>query len=128
MATKETKQISEKRRFKRIPAPVGTTALFKNIDGSLEKLHVRDISVIGMLVCGYNSAKRYPINSTINDILIDIPPDELNAGSRISLLIDNCKIVRSFFEQDSKILCHGIELTYKSSYLKEKIESLVNKA
>ena len=126
MANKDTKQIIEKRRFKRISAPAGTTVLFKNINGYYEKLLVRDISLTGLLVCDYNSAKRYPKNSTINDILIDIPPSELSAGKRISLLVDNCKVVRSFFDQDSKILCHGIKFMNMSSYLKEEIEDLVN--
>ena len=124
MANKDTRQISEKRRFKRIPAPIGTTVLLRNSGVGLDKIYVQDISLIGMLVCDHNSEERYPINSSINNIFVDIPPCELSDNKRIYLLIDNGKIVRSFFDQASKAFCYGIELTYNNSYVKGKIESL----
>lgn len=126
MANKETVLFSENRRAKRIPAPVGTTAILRNTGSSLDMLYVRDISVIGMLVCDYNSTEIYPINSSIDNIFIDIPPSELSSNKRICLLIDKGRIVRSFFDHASSALCHGIELTYENSYVKGKIESLVN--
>ena len=127
MANKDTTSISEKRRAKRIPAPVGTTALMKNSVGSLDTVCVRDISVAGLLVYGYISAERCPVNTSMNGIFIDIPPCELTANSRISLLINSGKVVRYFFDQVSKTLCYGIELTDFNSYVKEKLEGLVNK-
>ena len=128
MTNKELAPFSEKRRAKRTPVPIGTTALFLSNVGSLDKIYVLDISVIGMLLCDYRSTKKYSVNSSIYNIYIDIPPSESNAASETRLLIDNGKIVRSFFDQASETFCYGIELTYESSYVKEKIECLVNNA
>jgi hypothetical protein len=128
MANKDLAPFSEKRRAKRAPVPIGTTALFLSGVGSLEKIYVLDISVIGMLLCDYRSVQKYSLNSSIYNIYIDIPPSESNAASETRLLIDNGKIVRSFFDKASETFCYGIELTYESSYVKETIEGLVNNA
>ena len=128
MASKDNVPYSEKRRAKRIFVPLGSTALFLNSFGSLEKIYVRDISVIGMLLCDYySSAKKYSLDSTIYNIYVDIPPSESNAGSETRFLVDRGKIVRSSIDQGSETLCYGIELLYESSYVKDKIEWLVNK-
>ena len=125
MDSKDSVPLTEKRRFKRIPAPVGTTALLRNSGTGRDKIYVQDISMIGMLVCDHNSEELYSINSSINNILVDIPPCKISDNKRILLLIDNGKIVRSFFDQASKAFCYGIELTYESSYVKGKIENIV---
>ena len=127
MANRDTTSIPEKRRAKRIPAPVGTTALIKNSAGSLDTVYVRDISVAGLLVYGYISGERYPVSTLINGFLIDIPPCELTANSRVYLLVNGGKVVRAFFDQVSKTFCYGIELINQSSYAKERLESLVSK-
>ena len=128
MTNKELAPFSEKRRAKRTTVPIGTTALFLSNAGSLDKIYVLDISVIGMLLCDYRSTKKYSVNSSIYNIYIDIPPSESNAASETRLLIDNGKIVRTFFDKASETFCYGIELTYESSYVKKKIECLVNNA
>ena len=128
MTNKDLAPFSEKRRAKRTHVPIGTTALFLTNAGSLDKIYVLDISVIGMLLCDYRSAQKYSVNSSIYNIYIDIPPSESNAGSETRLLIDNGKIVRSFYDKASETFCYGIELTYESSYVKEKIEGLVENA
>jgi len=118
---------TEKRRAKRIIVPTGSTALFLNGAGSMEKSNVQDISAIGMLLCEYSgSAKKHPADSLIYNIYVDIPSSESNSGSRINLLVDGGKVVRSFFDQASETVCYGIEFNYESSYVKEKIERLVN--
>ena len=126
MANKDTVPSSEKRRAKRVPVPFGTTALFLSSGGSLDTTCVRDISVLGMLLCAYSSVEKHPINSSIYNIFIDIPPSELSPGNRICFVIDRGKVVRSFFDQTSGTFSYGIELTYESSYVKKKIEILVN--
>ena len=125
MANKDTTLFTEKRRAKRIIAPSGTTALFLSSTGSLDTVCVGDISVNGMLLCGYNSEEKYPANSLIYNIYVDIPPCKSSAGKRTCILIDRGKVVRSLYDQASKTFCYGIELMYKSSYTKNIIEGLV---
>lgn len=122
-----TNYISEKRRAKRIPVPVGTTALIRNSTGYIDTVHVRDISLAGLLISGDFSGERYPINKPIIDIILNVPSYELRANGRISLLINRGQVVRTFFDQVSKTLCCGIELIIESSYVKENLEALVNK-
>ena len=70
MANKDTIAISEKRRAHRFPAPVGTTAFIKDAALSIDKVYVRDISAVGMLVYGCYSEATYPENALIKDIII----------------------------------------------------------
>jgi hypothetical protein len=126
MVNNDTATLSEMRRAKRVIVPLGTTALFLTNYGSLDTTVVQDISVIGLLLSVYNSENKYPINTYIYNIYVDIPPSELSAGNRICFLVDRGKVVRSFFDQVSETFCYGIELIYESSYVKGQIECLVN--
>jgi hypothetical protein len=126
MAGKDTTYISEKRSAKRIPAPVGTTALVTNSFQSLDTVSVRDMSAVGLLIDGRSSEEKYPVNTLINGIFLTIPPCELNANSSTCLFINKGKVVRSFFDQVSSTVWYGIELTNKSSHVKEMLEGLVN--
>ncbi|MEN8133961.1 MAG: PilZ domain-containing protein [Thermodesulfobacteriota bacterium] len=126
MVNKNTGPFSEKRRAKRISAPVGTTALLRNCGNPQDKIYVRDISLNGMLVYDYNSSETYPVNSSISNIFVDIPACELSANRRICLLIDRGKVVRSFYDQAAEAVCYGIELTYVDSYVKKMIGGLQN--
>ena len=128
MANEDTRQISEKRRAKRILAPVGSSALFLSSGGSMERVKVRDISVIGLLLCDNRTTGKYPLNTSIYNIFVKIPRSELSAGSEICFLVDKGKIVRSFFDQSTGTVCYGIELGYDSSYVKDQIENLVKNA
>ena len=127
MTNKDTISFAENRRSERIPAPVGTTILIRNSAGYLDTLYVKDISTVGMLVNGYISAEKYPVNTSINGILLNVPPCELNANSRISLVINEGKIVHSLIDQVTKTVCYGVEFTNESSFVKEKLERLVSK-
>ena len=126
MANKDTTFVSEKRRAKRILAPVGTMALIKDGTGSMYRAGVRDISVVGILIYGYTSGGVYPVNTLIKNIFIDIPPCKLWNTMKVCLLIDTGKVVRSFFDQISKTFCYGIELENDSSYMKGKLENLIH--
>jgi hypothetical protein len=68
------------------------------------------------------------VNTLLDGILLDIPPDESGANGRMFLLINNGKVVRSFFDQDTITRCYGIELTSESSYVRHKLQSLADKA
>ncbi len=127
MGHKNTSSNSEKRRAKRIPAPVGTTVFLRNSSGSLAKIGVKDISAVGLLVSGYDLIERYPINTSINNIIINIPQCKLSANSRTCLLIESGKVVRSFIDRVSGTVCYGIEFVNDSYYTKKKLESLVNR-
>ena len=105
MGHKNTIYNSEKRRAKRIPAPVGTTVFLRNSSGSLAQIGVKDISIVGLIVSGYDSIERYPINTSINNIVINIPQCELRANSRTCLLIERGKVVRSFIDRISGTVC-----------------------
>lgn len=63
----------------------------------------------------------------LKGILLNIPPCELSGYSRISLLINEGKIVHSLVDQVSKTVCYGIEFMNESSFVKETLESLVNR-
>ena len=128
MANEDSRQIAENRRAKRILAPGGTSALFMSSGGSIERARVRDISVIGLLLCDYRTTEKYLLNTPIYNIFVNIPRSELSTGSEICFLIDKGKIVRSFFDQSSGTVCYGIELSYESSYVKDQIEHLVKNA
>ena len=126
MSNEDTGSFLEKRRAKRIAAPEGTTVLLRWDNGPLEPTRVEDISVSGMLICHFNDERIHPVESLINDIIIDIPPCELNNNSKIWLLINYGKVVRSFVDQVSRASYYGIELMDDNPYVKEKIASLVN--
>ena len=120
---------TEKRRTKRINVPIGSTALFLNSAGSMDTSNVQDISAIGILLCDYDSlSEKHPIDSSIHNVFVDIPSSELNSGCKINFLIDEGKVVRSFYDQASKSFCYGIEFNHENSYVKDKIECLVNDA
>src|SRR5210317_1481426 len=97
MAYKDTALYTEKRRAKRIHVPMKSTALYSDGSGSKDRIYIRDISVVGMLLCDYfGSSKKHPIDSWIYDIFIEIPPSGSITGSATSFLIDKGKVVRSF--------------------------------
>jgi hypothetical protein len=129
MAKEETGSIQEKRRGERILVPVKSTALFSNGSGAMDKIYIRDISVVGMLLCDYfGSAKNYPINSSIYNINIDIPSSDSSPDNGTRFLIDKGTVVRSFIDQSTNVLCFGVSFSCDSNYVKEKIECLVNNA
>ncbi|MEN8135514.1 MAG: PilZ domain-containing protein [Thermodesulfobacteriota bacterium] len=127
MANKDTIFTPEKRLYKRILAPIGTTALIKNSSGYMDTLYVKDISVVGILANGFISTEKYPINTLIDGILLNVPPCELSAYRRISLIINEGKVIHSLIDKVSKTVCYGIEFTNDSSYVKEILAGLANK-
>jgi hypothetical protein len=129
MANEVNVAISEQRRAERIVVPVKSTALFSNGSGAMDKIYIRDISEVGMLLCDYfGSAKKYSLNSSIYNIIIDIPPSDSSAGKGASFIIDKGIVVRSYVEQSTNVLCYGIDFVCESRYMKDKIRCLVSNA
>ena len=122
MIHKDTPPISERRRAKRLPVPSGTVAYIKNSKGSTDKVYVKDISAVGILVYGYYSDVTYPLNTLVTDIVISIPACKLRGTSRISLVVGEGKVVRSFFDPILKTSCHGIELMDANTYITGTLE------
>ena len=122
MIHKDTPPISERRRAKRLPVPSGTVAYIKNSKGSTDKVYVKDISAVGILVYGYYSDVTYPLNTLLTDIVISIPACKLRGTSRISLVVEEGKVVRSFFDPILKTSCHGIELMDANTHITDKLE------
>ena len=111
----------EKRRARRAVTPTGATAILK-IDEVLELNLVRDISCLGMLTCHFYTGNQYEIDSLVSDIIINIPPAELNSGKKHHFSIEKGKIVRSFFDTNSHNYFYGIEFIDESPYLMEMID------
>ena len=126
MSNDGTAIYSEKRRARRVPTPGGTNALVKGKNSSLDTVIVRDISVIGMLICGNNKKEEFSTNSFIDDIYINFPLGRPTNGTKSFIFIDRGKIVRSFTDETSKTLCYGVEFIYDSPYVKEQIEKVMN--
>ena len=84
MDNKDKKQFSEKRRSKRVSAPKEATALFKNDIGGLDRIHIRDLSLNGLLICDNYKGERYFKDAAINNLCLNIyqinPLKELNQG------------------------------------------------
>ena len=129
MDNKGIKGFSEKRRAKRVIVPVKSTALFSDGAGSMDKVYIRDISLVGMLLCDYfNAAKDHPVDSSIYNIYVDIPPTASSNDGGTSFLIEKGKVVRAFVDQSTGALCYGVEFSCESPYIKEKIERLAGNA
>ena len=125
MTNEEPSPLLEKRRGVRTPVPAKATSFLINNNNSLAEVHALDISESGMLISFKQNQSGYPVDFAIKDILIHIPPSELNAGHRSVLLIYDGRVVRSFFNQASQARCYGIEFTHKSLSFNDKIEKLV---
>ena len=118
---------SEKRQAIRVNTPARSRALFKS-DGILERTSIRDISSAGMLIVSPNERSGYALDSTIDDIVIGIHKDKSSTNKPICFFIHQGKIVRSFFDEGSKNYCYGVEFSYDSIYMKQKIEKFVDDA
>jgi len=119
----------QRRRYKRVLAPIGTRATFIGLNG-IDSVYVQDISEGGMQVC-INSAKdKYPTGSIINDIFITSLPkrkkNQANSTRRTIPLINSGKVVRSFYDQEQSLSYYGIFFSSDSVYVKEGISRMIN--
>jgi c-di-GMP-binding flagellar brake protein YcgR len=126
MANKETGTSIEKRRSKRVSAPIQATALFKNDIGGLDRIQIRDLSLDGMLICDNSKGKRYSTASEIKNLYLNIYVGDLNTGNKFFIFIDNGRIVRSFVDEASQTRCYGIEFFYSSPYTKDQFVDFIS--
>jgi hypothetical protein len=119
----------QRRRYRRVLAPLGTKAIFKGLDNRIDTAHVQDLSEGGMLMCVNSTKDKLPTDSIINEIFITIPPkikkEHTNVVRRITPLINSGKIVRTFYDQEHSISYYGISFFSNSSYVKESVNRLV---
>lgn len=127
MPNKATETFIEKRRSKRVPAPKEATAIFKNEKGGLDRIHIRDLSLGGMLIYDNNMAGKRSTYSVIDNIYLNIHVGGPDTGSKFYIFIGQGKIVRSFIDEASQSICYGIEFSNSSSNDKYQLKNLINK-
>ena len=119
----------QRRRHKRVLAPVGSKALFRGLDNRIDSAHIQDISEGGMQICVNSTTDKYPADSIINEIFIAIPPKirkgQENTDRRIIPLIRSGKVVRTFYDQEHSVAYYGISFFCDSAYVKESVSNLV---
>ncbi|MBU0482640.1 MAG: PilZ domain-containing protein [Proteobacteria bacterium] len=97
------------RWHKRVETPYEARARFRYNNQSFADLQILNLSASGMLVCSGSETDQAEINSTVNNITIDI--DDPKQPS--STIIDQGIVVRSYQHDDSGRVCHGITFIHK---------------
>ena len=126
MANKETGSFTEKRRFIRVPAPKDATAIYNNKKGGIDRIHIKDLSLGGMLLCDNSTGEKHSTGSVINNIYLNIHVGDFDAGSKFYVYIGKGEIVRSFFDEASQSIYYGIEFLNSSSNDKYQLKDLIN--
>lgn len=109
--------VLQRRSYQRVAAPQGTKAILKKDGRLLSSFYVRDLSPAGMLVCTTSPSSGLAVETILNDIVISLPDQGAKLG-RMLPPIDQGQVVRSFFEEESHIYCHGIAFNYDSAYIR----------
>ena len=115
----------EKRSARRVMAPSKTKALLITKNITLDHMQVKEISLVGMLVCGNDKIERFFKDSFIDDICISIPLDEAITGAKTFLFLGEGRIVRSFTDEASQTVCYGVEFLHDSLYLKQRLMTVL---
>lgn len=123
----------QRRRYERVPVPVGTRAMVKkNGNDLMQTVYVMDLSAAGMLFCCGASTHEYPVDSILKDIIVSVPhhqgkADDANFSTRkLSPLIQKGKIVRTFVDNKTSRSCYGISFEYDSSYVKDTLCRMIS--
>lgn len=127
MTSQETGIFTEKRRFMRVPAPKEATAIFNNEKGGIDRIHIRDLSLGGMLICDSNKGKKRSAGSVVNNIYLNIRVGDLDTGSKFYIFIGKGEIVRSFIDEASQAIYYGVEFFNNSSNDKYQLKNLIEK-
>lgn len=115
--------VLQRRSHSRIKMPQGTKAIIKKDGKLLNSLYVRDLSAAGMLVCTATPVSGLSEEAALSDIVIALPDNEVGRG-RLLPPIDRGQVVRTFFEEESQIYCHGIAFNYESPYVREALNRI----
>lgn len=109
--------VLQRRSCQRAPVPQGTRAILKKDGRLLNSFYVRDLSPAGMLVCTASPSAGLSLEAVLNDIVISLPDNGAKLG-QVLPPIDKGQVVRTFFEEESGIYCHGIAFHYDSEYIR----------
>lgn len=112
--------VLQRRSHQRIVVPQGTRAILKVQGRLLNSFYVRDLSAAGMLVCTASPTSGLSVEAILNDIVISLPDNGSKLG-RVLPPIDKGQVVRTFFEEESHIYCHGIAFNYDSAYIRSAL-------
>ena len=119
----------QNRRYPRIPAPMGTEAIFRNQKNRVDTVFVKNISEGGMLICTGFKEDRLRLNSFIDDIFITVPSTNLGRASlethRVLPLISRGQVIRNFTEPSSALSYYGLSFLHDSSYLRQQLHELL---
>ena len=119
--------VLQRRSHSRALVPQGTRAILKKDGRLLNSLYVRDLSPAGMLVCTASPSASLSVESILNDIVISLPDIGTKRG-QVLPPIDKGQVVRSFFEEESNIYCHGIAFNYDSAYIRAALGQIIETA
>ena len=120
----------KRRRKHRVELPAGTRTVFWVNDEIYNGGYVKDISASGMLICTGCRDEKFNADSTISDIAIALPghsssEDRDEEGRIILPVIDKGMIVRSFREDGTDFICHGVAFCAGDND-SERIEEMVD--
>lgn len=101
------------RQYHRVEVPEGTRAVFLAHDQVQDGGFVKDISAGGMLICTGKAEEQFPPDTVINDISITLPlspqlhPEDDEAIVELPV-IKQGRIVRTFADSATNLICHGV--------------------
>lgn len=102
-----------RRQYHRVDVPKGTRTVFWENNNLRDGGFVKDLSVAGMLICTGSTEEQFQENAVINEIAIALPfhpsSQRKNDEERVVLpVIRKGRIVRSFKDKETNLICHGI--------------------
>lgn len=106
----------QQRRKYRVRVPQNTRAVFWEGDVIHNGGHVRNISSAGMLLCTECEYDKFADNTAIHDIAIALPLHDASGEydeeePPVLPVITKGKIVRSFREEGTGLVCHGVSFS-----------------
>ena len=122
----------QRRRCHRVDVPENTRAVFWQGDMIHNGGEVRNISSAGMLLCTECEEEKFSENTPIHDIAIALPQQESSVeydeeGNAVLPVITRGRIVRSFREEGTGKVCHGVSFSDDNDVIAE-IEKFVQEA
>lgn len=119
-----------RRRHRRVPAPTGTKVIFKNPSCIIDIMHVKNISEGGMLICDNSRVNKYPLDSTINEIFLTIPPDKksgaTNTSHRVLPFITQGRVIRSYLDKETSISHYAISFQHENINFSKRFNQVIN--
>jgi hypothetical protein len=119
--------VLQRRSYQRVVVPQGTRAILKKDGRLLNSFYVRDLSPAGMLVCTASPSSSLTVESVLNDIVISLPDNGAKMG-RVLPPIDKGQVVRTSYDEENHIYCHGIAFNYDSAYIRAALGQIAELA